>query len=225
MDRFIRRPKSSYRVVTIGMHPSVAQFNGFYTLDGYLTNYSLSYKHQFRRIITTEFTKRVELRDYFDGWGNRCYVFSSELGLNSLCAGQNHYVLHNLQIDTAQLRAMGCEYVISAAYIENSAENGLRLEKDFFSPDSFWHIYLYYVLPPQPAPTEFSELLHNRPFDEVVKPRLSGAGLKQFKSTGHPPRGLASELSFSDPLAPAGTETVRQLGSRPGGHRVVDPSP
>lgn len=48
IDGFIGRPKESYRVVNIGIHPSVAQFNGFYTLDGYLSNYPLSYKRQFR---------------------------------------------------------------------------------------------------------------------------------------------------------------------------------
>jgi hypothetical protein len=41
---------------------------------------------------------------------------------------------------------MGCEYAISAAEIENSEEHGLRLEKEFVSPGSFWHLYLYYVL-------------------------------------------------------------------------------
>jgi hypothetical protein len=147
IDRFIGRPKDSYRVVTVGMHPSVAQFNGFYTLDGYLTNYPLSYKRQFRRVIWKELAKNAELRDYFDGWGNRCYVFSADLSLNELCSGDSHYMLHNLDLDTGQLRTMGCEYVISAAYIDNSVQHGLRLEREFFSPDSFWHIYLYYVLP------------------------------------------------------------------------------
>lgn len=149
IDRFIGRPKESYRVVSIGMYASIAQFNGFYTLDGYLNNYSLSYKRQFRKIIWRELDKNAELKEFFDGWGNRCYVFSSEVGLNSWAPAEAHVVLHNLEIDTNQLRAMGGEYVISAARIENSAQIGLRLEKEFYSPDSFWHIYLYYVLPPK----------------------------------------------------------------------------
>jgi Protein of unknown function (DUF6044) len=150
IDRFIGRPKSSYRVVTIGMYPSVAQFNGFYTLDGYLSNYPLSYKRQFRRIIWEELNRDAELRDYFDGWGNRCYIFTRELGLNFMCSGQYHYTLHDLKLDTGQLRAMGCEYVISAASIENSEEHGLRSERQFSSPGSFWQVYLYSILPPMP---------------------------------------------------------------------------
>jgi hypothetical protein len=153
VDQFIGRPKSSYRVVSIGMHPSVTEFNGFYSLDGYLSSYPLSYKLQFRRIIAKELDKNDELRDYFDSWGNRCYVFSSELGLNDLCSGDTHYVLHDLQLDTTQLRAMGCEYVISAVEIDNSAENGLILERQFSSPNSFWHVYLYRVLA---APSSYS---------------------------------------------------------------------
>jgi hypothetical protein len=145
IDRYIGQPKSSYRVVSIGLEPSIAQFNGFYTLDGYLTNYSLSYKRQFRKIISPELGKSPELRDYFDGWGNRCYVFSSELGRNDLVSSDSHYVLHNLDLDTDQLRAMGGEYVISAAYIADNERNGLRLEKEFSSPGSFWHLYLYRV--------------------------------------------------------------------------------
>ena len=151
VDRFIGRPKDTYRVVTIGMHPSVAEFNGFYTLDSYQENYPLSYKRQFRQIIWRELAKDAILQEYFDRWGNRCYVFSSELGLNVMCYGKEHHILHNLQLDTAQLRAMGCEYVISAAEIENSVQHGLRLERQFFSPESFWHIYLYYVLPTMAA--------------------------------------------------------------------------
>ena len=146
IDRFIGRPKQTYRVVSIGMFPAIAQFNGFYTLDSYQNNYLLSYKLQFRKIISKELDKDASLKDYFDGWGNRCYIFSSELHGNEMCSAGNHIVLHHLQLDTNQLRAMGARYVLSAIYIENSAENGIRLEKEFYSPNSFWHIYLYSVL-------------------------------------------------------------------------------
>jgi hypothetical protein len=151
VDRFIGKPKDSYRVVSVGMHPSIAQFNGFYTLDAYLSNYPLSYKRRFRGIIAKELDKSAEIRDYFDGWGNRCYVFSSELGEGSLWPGRYHFVVHNLQLDTKQLRAMGGQYVISAVYIENSAQDGLRLEKEFSSPGSYWHVYLYSVGPRIPG--------------------------------------------------------------------------
>jgi len=31
--------------------------------------------------------------------------------------------------------------------IQDSALHGLRLERQFYSPGSFWHVYLYYILP------------------------------------------------------------------------------
>ena len=145
IDRYIGKPKETYRVVSVGMFPAVPQFNGFYTLDSYQNNYSLSYKLQFRRIISEELDKNAFLRNYYDGWGNRCYIFSSELGQNAMCPGEAHIVLHRLQLDTNALLTMGGQYVISAVYIENSSEIGLRLEKEFYSPNSFWHIYLYSV--------------------------------------------------------------------------------
>ena len=145
IDHYIGKPRESYRVASVGMFPAVPQFNGFYTLDSYQNNYPLSYKLQFRKIIAKELDKDVFLRHYYDDWGNRCYIFSSELGQNAMCYSGAHIVLHHLQLDTQQLRAMGCRYVISAVLIENSAENGLKLEKEFYSPNSFWHIFLYSV--------------------------------------------------------------------------------
>lgn len=136
------------------MHPSVTQFNGFYTLDAYLTNYSLAYKCEFRKIVHKELDKDARVRDYFDGWGNRCYIFPAELKINSLCSADEHLVLHHLDLDTAQLRAMGGEYVISAVFIEDSERAGLSLEKEFFSTGSFWHVYLYHVRVPMIATTQ-----------------------------------------------------------------------
>ncbi len=51
IDRYIGRPKQSYRVVSLGMYASISKLNGFlYSLDGYLNNYSLAYKQEFRKI-------------------------------------------------------------------------------------------------------------------------------------------------------------------------------
>ena len=50
----IDRPVDSYKVISVGLHPAVAQYNGFNTLDGYFANYPLEYKHEFRKIIENE---------------------------------------------------------------------------------------------------------------------------------------------------------------------------
>jgi len=73
-------PVENYRVVSIGIHPTIAQYNGFYTLDTYNNFYPLSYKHEFRKIIEKELAKNKSIRTYFDEWGGRFYIFTDELG-------------------------------------------------------------------------------------------------------------------------------------------------
>ena len=75
----IGKPQQSYRVVSLGMHPGIALYNGFYLADGYLSDYPLEYKHRFRKVIAAELAKNEDIKDYFDGWGARCYLFSAEL--------------------------------------------------------------------------------------------------------------------------------------------------
>ena len=84
IDQYIGAPKSSYRVASIGLHPAIAQYNGFYTLDTYNNYYPLEYKHQFRKIIAAELDKNATLKEYFDEWGGRCYIFVDELGKNTI---------------------------------------------------------------------------------------------------------------------------------------------
>lgn len=146
IDRHIKAPKHSYRVVSIGIHPSIAQFNGYYTLDSYQVNYSLDYKNRFRRIIATELMKNMELKDYFDGWGNRCYIFVDELGKKTIYGKTAHRHIHRLELNTQALKDMGGKYIFSSVPIENYQENHLEFEKRFTNKDSFWDIYLYRVM-------------------------------------------------------------------------------
>ena len=71
--------KEEYLVASLGIDPAAALYHGFRCLDGYSNNYSLEYKHAFRQIIEPELEKSSYLREYFDGWGNRCYLFSAEI--------------------------------------------------------------------------------------------------------------------------------------------------
>ena len=75
IDQYIGAPKSSYRVASIGLHPAIAQYNGFYTLDTYNNFYPLEYKHQFRKIIAAELDKNAHLRQYFDDMGWQMLYF------------------------------------------------------------------------------------------------------------------------------------------------------
>ncbi len=138
--------QAAYRVVSLGIDPAAALYHGFYCLDGYSNNYPLAYKHAFRRIIEPELEKSDYLKEYFDGWGNRCYLFSSE------CPGyftieKNGFYFQNYQLNSEALRELGGKYLFSAAYIVNAEEQGLTLmrEEPFETSDSYYRIFVYAV--------------------------------------------------------------------------------
>lgn len=143
---YIGKPQADYRVICLGMHPSVAQFNGFYTLDSYQNNYPLPYKYAFRKIIATELAKGTrQMRVYYDAYACRVYLYTAELGMNYLFGKTQNRSVHNLQINTDALVALNGQYVISAVPIHNAAANRLRLEKVFDEPESYWRVWLYKV--------------------------------------------------------------------------------
>jgi hypothetical protein len=145
IKKFIGKPVKDYRVVSIGLHPAIAQYNGMYTLDTYNNFYPLSYKHQFRKIIAPELAKSKKLKSYFDDWGGRCYIFVSELGEHYLFSKHSKKVIHHLNLNTQALKQLGGDYVLSAVPIENAQENQLTLEKVFTDKNAYWKIYLYKV--------------------------------------------------------------------------------
>lgn len=145
IHEYINKPRQMCPIASIGIHPAVAQYNGFYCIDGYWNAYPLEYKHEFRKIIENELNKNTEIKNYFDHWGSRCYIFSSELG-NEFRYSKNCGVkVHQLDVNTEQLRELGCQYVFSAVPIENHENLGWKFEKCFTTDNSFWEIYLYSI--------------------------------------------------------------------------------
>ncbi|CCG99441.1 hypothetical protein FAES_1431 [Fibrella aestuarina BUZ 2] len=137
---------ANYRVVSVGIPPAVALYNGLYTLDSYQNNYPLPYKHLFRRVIAAELAKSPTLRTYFDYYANRCYAFSAELGLSEndvMVSKYEHQALQHLQLNTDVLRQLGCRYVLAGLPIRNAAAQHLRLERIFSDSESYWKVYLY----------------------------------------------------------------------------------
>ncbi|MCD1259536.1 hypothetical protein B5M42_011910 [Paenibacillus athensensis] len=144
---YIGKDPSDYRVLSIGLWPSIPQYNGMYTLDGYLTNYDLNYKHRFREIIEKELDKNEDLKTYFDKWGNRCYIFINELpGRKFYFDKKENAVIHNLELRLDKLKEMKADYILSTAFIENAPANGLQLQRVFEETDSPWRIFLYQVM-------------------------------------------------------------------------------
>ncbi|GAB2782671.1 hypothetical protein GCM10027175_21440 [Hymenobacter latericoloratus] len=134
-----------YRVACLGFAPAVASLNGFYTLDAYQNNYPLAYKHQFRELIAGELARSPELRTYFDAWGNRCYLFSAELGKNFRVAALPERAVAHWAFDARSFRRLGGRYVLSAARLLHPEASNLRLLGEYAAPGAYWHIWLYEV--------------------------------------------------------------------------------
>lgn len=139
----IALPQEDYRIASIGIHPAISQYNGFYTIDTYNNFYPLSYKHQFRKIIEKELAKNKTIRKYFDQWGGRCYIYTAQLGKRYMIKKDSKRHLKNLELNTDVFKELGGRYIFSAIPIDNAAENQLSLDRVFESKKSAWKIYLY----------------------------------------------------------------------------------
>ena len=142
VKQFIDLPKNKYRVGCLGIHPSILLHNGFYTIDGYSNNYDIEYKHKFRQVIEGELSKNQIISDYFDNWGNRCYLFSSELGLNYMWNRKDNKKVKNLSFNVQALKQLNTKYIISTVRIRNARLKGLKLKK-VFDDQKYMRIYLY----------------------------------------------------------------------------------
>ena len=139
---FINEPLESYRVISIGLHPCIAQYNGMYVLDGYYPNYPLSYKHQFRKVIAGELERDSTLEKYFDNWGSRCYAFSSEIGTQFM--NPKLPEIQMLNYDFEAFKQLGGQYILSSTKIND--EQNLKWLKTFKHSDAYWTVFLYAVL-------------------------------------------------------------------------------
>lgn len=131
------------KVLSIGMFPNIAQYNGLNTLDSYQNNYDLEYKKKFRKIISGELAKSNSLNTYFDKWGSRCYVFSAEIGKNYMIGKNSDLFIGAIDLDIDQIRKMDGKYIISALPINEFNDPSVKFVKSVSSEDSFWKIYIY----------------------------------------------------------------------------------
>lgn len=135
--------ENHFNVISIGLFPSIAQFNNFKTLDSYNNNYSLHYKKQFREIIHPELEKDKELRNYYDYWGNRVYIFSSEIERKFLINKYSTLSISNLELNVEQLNQMNVKYIFSSVPIHNYQKLNFEFINSFSTEKSYWRVYLY----------------------------------------------------------------------------------
>lgn len=133
------------KVVSVGIYPAIAEYNGFYTIDSYRVNYPVEFKHKFRKIIEKELDKDAFLCSYFDDWGSRCYIFSAELiknGNQFLCRKSDKESIR-LEINTNILKDFGCEYILSAVDINNFRDLNLAYINSYTTDQSIYNIRVY----------------------------------------------------------------------------------
>lgn len=148
IDEVLPEDKASYSVVSLGMYPSIALYNGYTCADGYSNNYDLEYKHAFRRIIAEELEKREEVRIYFDDWGNRLYLPSAEYGYDVTLQKGKGYKYESLSYDTEAMKDMNIRYIFAAAPIANADELGMTPVKGspYSGETSYYEIYVYEIM-------------------------------------------------------------------------------
>ena len=142
---FIGKDPSSYRVLSIWLHPAISLYNGFYTLDGFSANYPLSYKLQFRKIIEKELENNPTV--FFDVWGSRCYAYTRERGSSDVSYDNDLPEIQHLGFDYDLIKEMGGQYILSAVEINTTNNPRLKLLKVFDNyKTSHWTVYLYEVI-------------------------------------------------------------------------------
>ena len=101
-------------------------------------------EHDYINYPKEQYFRRLEMREYFDDWGNRCYLFSAETpGYFTVEKGGFYYA--DFSMNTEAFAALGGKYVFSAAYIDQPERTGLKLfrEEPFETPESYYKIYIY----------------------------------------------------------------------------------
>lgn len=90
--------------------------------------------------------KKETLVDYYDQWGNRCYLFSAKLW--DECGGvcyktKTERTLEDWALQTDALKDLGGRYIFSVARLSNAQALGLTLVNFYEDESSFYNVYVY----------------------------------------------------------------------------------
>lgn len=110
------------RVVSLGLDPAAAVYNGIPSADGYLANYALESKVNMFEIIQNELEQDNKLKKYFVDWGSRCYFFNSIYGKNVNFSAEVD-TIDSFKYDIPAMLENNIKYIISNAMIKDNIEN------------------------------------------------------------------------------------------------------
>ena len=144
IEKVISPDKSSYSVVSLGIYPSVALYNGFTCADGYSNNYDVEYKHKFREIMSPELEKSTQVRHYFDRWGNRCYLATAQRGYDAMVKKGSGFVYKTPSYSFSDMERLNIRYLFAAAPVEGAEYEKMLVEgSPFSSESSYYEVYVY----------------------------------------------------------------------------------
>ncbi len=142
IEQKIAKPKTSYRVASIGIFPNIALHNGFYTIDGFLVNYPLGYRQQFLKIMEPS----NPLKDINDGSSNQCYLYNTVTKDNMFIQKNNTLVVNDLGYNFNQMKNLGAQYIFSTVQLTFTQNSPLEFIEKFDDENTCWSIYLYRIM-------------------------------------------------------------------------------
>lgn len=149
IEDFIGRKKDDYKVINLGIHPSIAQYNGFYSIDGYIPNYPLSLHTKFQTINKKEYEKKQFYGEKNITISNGVYLISSELSIycDEYCFKKvANKSINNFDLNIKELKDSRVEYVFSAIEIQNTKKIGIEFQEVFEKDEYPYIIYLYKLI-------------------------------------------------------------------------------
>lgn len=150
VKRYIGRPQDSYHVLSVGIDPARAAYNGFLCADGYHNNYPLEYKHRFRRAIASNIKKDAWMQTTFDNWGSRAFAFipgAGSAGYKPTKVPRESPITH-FTLNHRALHDLNVEYVFASAKLRDARlDRALTYERSFRARGVPLVIYLYKVRP------------------------------------------------------------------------------
>ncbi|MDR1686099.1 MAG: DUF6044 family protein [Desulfovibrio sp.] len=206
----IPEDRKQFRIITFGMSPTVTSFNGFRGAGLYEPVFSMRYKREFRKIIAAELAKDEQIREYFDDWGSRCYLFQA-FALDWM---RNESVPQHVDINYDQLRRMKISYIVSSVALDTARAKDITLvsETPRRSPEESWWqtVYVYKVRDnvDGPMPETLPEKTSGRapprtPPGEMIFPGLPHPGPADIRAGAGAGAGFAQEMISRVGLAPA----------------------
>ena len=131
---YLNESLDNYRILNVGISPSVTLFNGFHNMDAYLSNHPNVYNLEFDKLQNDYSTRfQHKLRIKYEGYEEIC----------NNCTINDPIKRINLNLNKEVAKKMKIDYVFSAFLITNSKEIGLEYMNKF--SNNIYNVFIYKI--------------------------------------------------------------------------------